>query len=261
MNILTIIRLIIRYYKILIILPLITAALAYILSSHQKTTYQSKVSIYTGIASGYSIESEGQSTYNNYKTNNAFDNLINIIKADETLLETALELLAANLSMEKPSDINISNKNFTDLKNNIPEIVKKAIVLKNPTKTLENLKIIYKSNNNNFVYNLVNSKDPHYSISAINDIVVKRVSTSDLIEITFESDDPGICRLTLEILSKVLITNYREIFQDQTMTVVKWFDEQVKSSAERLKAAEDKLLAFNSDNNIINYYEQTKFIA
>ncbi|MEI6696135.1 MAG: hypothetical protein WCO13_08710 [Bacteroidota bacterium] len=261
MNILTIIRLIIRYYKILIILPLITAAMAYLLSSHQKTTYQSKASIYTGIASGYSIESEGQSTYNNYKTNNAFDNLINIIKAEETSQETALELLSTHLSMGKQSDINISNKNFTDLKNNIPEIVKKAIVLKNATKTLENLKTIYKSNNNNFVYNLVNSKDPHYSISAINDIVVKRVSTSDLIEITFESDDPGICRLTLEILSKVLITNYREIFQDQTMTVVKWFDEQVKFSAERLKAAEDKLLAFNSDNNIINYYEQTKFIA
>jgi succinoglycan biosynthesis transport protein ExoP len=261
MNFLTIIRLIIRYYKVLIIFPLITAALAYLMTGDQKTVYQSKASIYTGIASGYSIESEGQSTYNNYKTNNAFDNLINIIKSRETSQETALELLATHLSIDKPNELLISKKNFTTLKNKIPANVNKIIVNNNYTKTLENIKKLYKSNDTNFIYNLVNSKNPYYSIDGINSVIVKRVTTSDLIEISYESDDPGICRLTLEILSKVLITNYREIFQDQTMAVVKWFDEQVKLSAERLKAAEDLLLAFNSDNNIINYYEQTKFIA
>ncbi|MFZ4739607.1 MAG: GumC family protein [Bacteroidales bacterium] len=261
MNFLTIIRLIIRYYKVLIIFPLITAALAYLMSGDQKTVYQSKASIYTGIASGYSIESEGQSTYNNYKTNNAFDNLINIIKSRETSQETALELLATHLSIDKPNELLISKKNFTTLKNKIPANVNKIIVNNNYTKTLENIKKLYNSNDTNFIYNLVNSKNPYYSIDGINSVIVKRVTTSDLIEISYESDDPGICRLTLEILSKVLITNYREIFQDQTMAVVKWFDEQVKLSADRLKAAEDLLLAFNSDNNIINYYEQTKFIA
>jgi uncharacterized protein involved in exopolysaccharide biosynthesis len=261
MSFLTIIRLIIRYYKVLIIFPLITAALAYLMTGDQKTVYQSKASIYTGIASGYSIESEGQSTYNNYKTNNAFDNLINIIKSRETSQETALELLATHLSIDKPNELLISKKNFTTLKNKIPANVNKIIVNNNYTKTLENIKKLYKSNDTNFIYNLVNSKNPYYSIDGINSVIVKRVTTSDLIEISYESDDPGICRLTLEILSKVLITNYREIFQDQTMAVVKWFDEQVKLSAERLKAAEDLLLAFNSDNNIINYYEQTKFIA
>ncbi len=261
MNFLTIIRLIIRYYKVLIIFPFITAALAFFMSRNQKTTFQSKASIYTGIASGYSIESEGQSTYNNYKTNNAFDNLINIIKSRETSQETALELLATHLSMDNSNELFISSKNFSDLKNKISADVNKAIVVKNYDKTLENLRKLYNSSDSNYVYNLLNSHNPYYSIDAINNIVVKRVTTSDLIEISYESDDPGICRLTLEILSKVLITNYRDIFQDQTMAVVKWFDEQVKLSAERLKAAEDLLLAFNSDNNIINYYEQTKFIA
>jgi uncharacterized protein involved in exopolysaccharide biosynthesis len=231
------------------------------MSRNQKTTFQSKASIYTGIASGYSIESEGQSTYNNYKTNNAFDNLINIIKSRETSQETALELLATHLSMDNSNELFISSKNFSDLKNKISADVNKAIVVKNYDKTLENLRKLYNSSDSNYVYNLLNSHNPYYSIDAINNIVVKRVTTSDLIEISYESDDPGICRLTLEILSKVLITNYRDIFQDQTMAVVKWFDEQVKLSAERLKAAEDLLLAFNSDNNIINYYEQTKFIA
>ncbi|MFZ4398966.1 MAG: GumC family protein [Bacteroidales bacterium] len=261
MNFLTIIRLIIRHYKVLIIFPLITAAMAFMMSGDQKTVYQSKASIYTGIASGYSIESEGQSTYNNYKTNNAFDNLINIIKSRETSQETALVLLATHLSIDKPNELLISKKNFTILKNKIPANVNKLIVANNYTKTLENIKKLYNSSDTNFVYNLVNSKNPYYSIDGINSVIVKRVTTSDLIEISYESDDPGICRLTLEILSKVLITNYREIFQDQTMAVVKWFDEQVKLSAERLKTAEDLLLAFNSDNNIINYYEQTKFIA
>lgn len=261
MNLLGIIRLIIRHYKLLFLLPLVTAITAYFLLGEQKVVYQSKVVIYTGIASGYSIESIEGVTYNNYKTNNAFDNLINIIKARKTIQETALKLLATDLSLTKANPWYLSAENFESLMKKVPAEVKRVIVPNDGEKTLENITKLYKSSDTNYVYRLLNSPNPYYGIKAIEGIVVKRVLTSDLIEVSYNSDDPGICRHTLEILAKVLIENYSTIFKDQTVMVIKWFEEQVTLSEKRLKDAEDRLLEFNSGNNIINYYEQTKFIA
>ncbi len=261
MNLLGIIRLIIRHIRILILLPLIAAVSTYFLAGDQKVSYQSKVVIYTGIGSGYSIESIEGVSYNNFKTNNAFDNLINIVKSRKTIEEAALDVLAINMSLSKPNPFYISNQNHKALAGRIPADVKKLIVTDNAEKTLENITKLYNSNDTNFVHKLINGQDPHYSIQAIEKITVKRVLTSDLIEIIFTSDDPGICRNTLEQLAKSFINNYRGVFKDQTLMIVKWFEEQVLLSEKKLKEAEDRFSDFNSENSIINYYEQTKFIA
>src|SRR5690606_42129254 len=50
---------------------------------------------------------------------------------------------------------------------------------------------------------------------AISDIRAFRVSSSDMIEISYESTDPGICMSTLEIISGVIIKNYSGIKANQ----------------------------------------------
>ena len=82
-----------------------------------------------------------------------------------------------------------------------------------------------------------------------------------MIEISYESTDPGICMSTLEILSGAIIKNYSGIKANQTDAVVSYFEDQLKNSNARLKEAEDMLLRFNQENKIINYYEQTKSIS
>lgn len=115
--------------------------------------------------------------------------------------------------------------------------------------------------NNNFIYELLNYSHPIYSISAISRVRVKRIANSDLVEISYGSADPGICQLTLEVLTEVFIENYKNLKENQTDAVVKYFQRQVDQATHRLQLAEDKLLSFNKGNSIINYYEQTKFIA
>ena len=117
------------------------------------------------------------------------------------------------------------------------------------------------SNDTNFVYTLLNSTNPHYSISAISSMKVNRVSLSDLVSLHFESNDPGICRETLSLLIQTCIKNYRVLKENRSDAVIKYFEFQLKQAAARLTVAEDKLLKFNEDNNIINYYEQSKAIA
>jgi hypothetical protein len=66
---------------------------------------------------------------------------------------------------------------------------------------------------------------------------------------------------TLILITKSFSENYRLLKEVQTDDVVRYFEEQVARTSNNLKSSEDELLNFNKDNKIINYYEQTKYIA
>ena len=127
--------------------------------------------------------------------------------------------------------------------------------------TLKNFYEYKERNDTNFIYGILNYKFKHYSIYALQKISVARLEDSDIIEISYKADDPGIAQYTLILLSNIFINNYKLIKENQSDKVVKYFEEQVQKANDRLQKAEDELLKFNKDNNIINYYEQTKYMA
>lgn len=127
--------------------------------------------------------------------------------------------------------------------------------------TVKNLTTLFNSSDTNFVSNLLNFTDPHYSFDAISSINVQRIGSSDLVKLRYTSDDPGICQQTLVIITEVCIKNYKVLKENRSDAVVKYFEFQVDQATQKLKAGEEKLLAFNKDNNIINYYEQSKAVA
>ncbi len=128
--------------------------------------------------------------------------------------------------------------------------------------TVSNLMDYYNSSDTNYVYGLLNYDHRHYSISKIrSNSQVTRINSSDLIRITYQSDDPGICQQTLKLLTQVFIRDYRMLKANQADFVVDYYRRKVEEADARLQDAEDRLLKFNQDNNIINYYEQSKAIA
>jgi len=128
--------------------------------------------------------------------------------------------------------------------------------------TVRNMKNYYASSDTNYIYGLLHyGQSKHYSIWSISQVQIYRINNSDLVKLTFKSDDPGICQQTLKILSTVFMRNYKLLRINETDLVVKYFEQQVDSADKRLQEAEDRLLRFNKKNNIINYYEQSKYIA
>ncbi|MDR0969307.1 MAG: LysM peptidoglycan-binding domain-containing protein [Lentimicrobiaceae bacterium] len=141
-------------------------------------------------------------------------------------------------------------------------IVPPGIIPADYYKTVQNLRNYYNSSDTNFIYKLLHyGASPHYSISALQSIQIHRISNSDLVRLIYTSDDPGICQQTLKIISSVFVKAYKELRVNQTNMVVAYFQRQVDSAEMLLKNAEDRLLMFNKKNNIINYQEQTKYIA
>lgn len=261
MNIIDFIRLLVKNSFVLIVVPVIMAVTVFVLTGNEEKRYYSNTIIYTGIASGYSIESQSNSRIDFFAVNNAFDNFINIIKSRSTLTEVALKLFAQNMMLKSPDPQYISAQNYYELHNSVPEDVKKIIDTNSIDISLLRLQEYLNKNDTNYLYRLLNKEDEHYSIEAISKIGIKRYQNSDLLEISYESDDPGICQQTLMILEDAIVNNYTKIKQNQTADVVRYFEKQLAVSEKRLKNAEDELLKFNQRNNIINYYEQTKYIA
>lgn len=283
MKLIEFIRLILKHKILLIFVPTLLAVLVILLTLKPNFEYSSQSLLYTGLASGSSIEMD--KTFNYQATNTAFDNLINIIQSRETQEEVGIRLLVQHLMLPKANPKYISSANYEKLKSKIPKelyqyiengkhVASKTTIPENfdglfpPEinrssfeKTVQNLIALKNSSNTNFVYELLNYEDPHYSIKAISSITAIRISNSDLVKLNYKVDDPGICQQTLAIYNEVCIKNYRNIKENRSDAVVKYFEAQLAIANEKLKKGEDKLLEFNKSYNIINYYEQSKAVA
>ena len=282
MSLISFIRLILRHKIILIIIPFIFGVLAILLTTKPTLIYKSESILYTGIGSGSSVELDNRFNYS--ANNNAFDNLINLVKSREIKEEVAIRLLAQHLLLDEPIKSYISAPAFNKLKEVVPDEIDSYIVKSNPStivkdksgriisaklwteedyeRTVENLFKLMRSNHRNFVYDLLSYNHAYnYSLDIIGKIKAQRMSSSDLLKLSFESEDPGISYQTLKIYNQVIIKKHKDLIEKGSDKVVKYFETQLHDSEVQLKQIEDELLNFNQDNRFINYEEQSKAFA
>jgi len=151
--------------------------------------------------------------------------------------------------------------NFRDLTNIVPEDVKKLINKSSEEKTYQNLVEYRKETNDNFVYGLLNWFHPYFSISSLESISAKRLGSSDMLEIRYSADDPGVAHQTLLILNEVLGTEYTKLQLSSSEDVIKYFENQLEEIRKQLNFQEDSLLQYSMQGNIINYEEQTSSLT
>lgn len=244
----------IRWYMVL--LPLIVGILAYILTSNMDKSFDVKTTIYTGIITGYNVDATDTRNANVH-----LSNLINIITTERTLKVVSLRLLTRCLiygDAEKNTSY-ITAEHYQELEAMIPREVKALIDRQDEERTLNNLIAYERPNANNFVYGLLNYTHPYFSIPVLSQkIKVVQLDNSDLIEIGYSANDPGIAYNTLEILNEEFVKQYRELRYGETNNVIEFFRLELARLHEQLTAAEDSLIQYNIEHRIINYGEQTE---
>ena len=261
MNLIQLIRLILKHLTLVLLVPSIMIVLVFSMTRHLPKSYNSQTIIYTGIGTGYNLSSVENSKFDFMKNKTAFDNLINIIEARKTFEEVSLRLIAQHLSITDDPQELINWEHLKKVRLEVLDSIKNINTQQTQEEIYLQLVKKLKSSNNGFLYKLLHENHNYYSINAISGISVQRISNSDLIEITFESNDAGVCQQTLKLLNQVFIRNYQKIKKGETSDVVAYFEHQLKIVKEKLDKAEQKLLNFNKDHKIINYYEQTKHIS
>ena len=301
-------RLLRRHRVLLLVIPILMGGLVWYLTNNSINKYESETTLYTGLASGSSVDVDKSINYN--ESNTAFDNLISVIKSRETQQEVAIRLLARHLILSESGQFTSSTLSLNSFSQSIPGYIKSLIVKEPKTivktarenadsssvnsmdstkkfsfsnlsksnidyrytlpvnitaadyeQTVMKLTDLCKSNDTNYVYKLINSKIPDYSLNALSGITASRLNNSDLLNIKYQSDDPNISQVTLQILTEVCIRNYKKFKENRSDAVVKYFEYKLDQATSKLSKGEENLLDFNKKNNLVNFNEQSKSIA
>ena len=223
-------------------------------------SYTVESSIYAGVTNSTTVDG---TTVNYTVINSTFDNLINIAKSRGTLEKVSIRLLANAFTYGEEWKDNhyIQAKHYRQLLQITPKEVLQLVDRKNVEKTTENLTAYRKEQANNFVYSMFNRPVAFYSANALNKIEVKRAGTSDILNITYTSEDPGITQQTVSILIDELIKAYEILRFKATNDVIAYFEEQVRITKQALNREEDDLMNYNVQERVINYPEETKALA
>ncbi|MEA4866950.1 MAG: exopolysaccharide biosynthesis protein [Rikenellaceae bacterium] len=258
-----VVRLLYRIRYWLIFLPALAAIIAINQTKNIKKDFTVSTTIFTGIASGFSIETGSDTRVDWSSVNNEVDNLISIIKSKATLRNVCLRLYAQHMiEGDSIRDNNfIRASNYRSLLRITPKEVKKLIDTSSIEQTVANLKEYEAATHQNFVYGLFNWFHHHYSYSALSRIDVRRIANSDMLQIQYSADDPGIAYNTLVILNEEFVKQYEVLRFSETNNVVDYFRSELEKLANKLRNSEDSLTQYYIDKKIINYPEQTKIIA
>lgn len=248
----------------LVTLPIILAVMAIYSTKNLGRTYNTSTTIYTGVISGYTVETTSGARMDLVQQNTTLENILNIITAKSTLKKVSLRLYAENMMHGDPIQDNnyIQASTYKSLLSITPKEVQKLIDKKNEKKTIAQLQAYEKPNSKNFVFGLFNWFHPDYSYTALsNKIKVNRIGDTDMIGIIFSSNDPGIAYNTLKILNEEFTDQYQELRFGETNDVIRFYEEELAKLTRKLKISEDSLTEYNIQKRIINYDEQTKQVT
>ena len=262
MSIITLLRLLTRNFKWLFPMGCLSAAMVFYMTKDTPKEYESHTIINTGLVSGYNIESGKGARIDFGYANTEMENILGLAKGRETQEELAARLLTQALLQRKPSPAVINEPAFSALMKDIPQKVRDQFVsYQSFENTLVRVKQLRDRTEPNLVKAMLESKHPLFGIEHINTLSIKREGSSDMIRIAYATTDPSVCRNTLVILTEIFISKHRGNKEGQSSDVVGFFEKSTQESASVLSNKEDNMLSFMVDNKVINYYEQTRFIA
>ncbi|MFC4873274.1 GumC family protein [Negadavirga shengliensis] len=245
----------------LVFVPVLVASGVYLFSSNLPRKYETSAVIFTNPISNKGATEGGVVRMDFYTSNNLFDNLTLLVKSRETVKNTALKLLSQHLLLSGPDERIISERNYTELDDHLsPQLREALVVNEDKEATFRNLERHLKEHKDSPIDYLLR-EHPHYSVPKIIDaLYVARKASSDMMEITFRSEDPGICYHTLNFLTETFMERYAGMKELENINSINYFEDQLIIAQEKLRRAENELKAFIADNKILNFYEQGKYL-
>ena len=248
-----------RNWRLLLIIPVVTAISIYFFASNQDKTYTSTLTLYTGINSGVMIKGGNADNYGSAET--IYNSMLNILNGNDTHEEVAMRLLSKHLMAKRYDSLLMEKKTFIELNETFPITLRSKLVGNTEEDTYQKVKTYMESSNTNEVFELIYSDHPLYSASALANVTPSKLNTSDLIQLEYATTDPFVAREALNILANVFIRRSYEYFSGKTMPVVNYFEKSSKEAYDRLRAAEQRLLDFNQTHKIVDYDQQIGTIS
>ncbi len=261
MTFVQIVRLLVRFAPYIILSALILAGATAWMSLNTKKQYSSHTLLNTGLISGYSIESNKGQRVDYAYTNNEMENLINLATSFETYKELSGKLLADLMLAQANGRQVLIGENLQEWYSLLEEIPFDIDATDSFEEVFMKIKEVSEKDKENPIYEIMHSKNPFIGLESLENLKVTREGSSDMIRMEYTSIDPYLSQKALVLLTDIFLTKQKSIKEGQTDSVINFFEEATQKTLSRLQSAEDELLRFRVKNQIINYYEQTRFIA
>ncbi len=263
-NPITIIKAILRKIHWVFLFPAVVAAIVFFLQKQKPREYQSGMVFYTGLVSGVNLTQQGEGRTDYFAVNTAFDNLMTVMQSRETLEEVAMRLLATHLLMEEPNPFKLSAANHAKLhKESLPAtLIAELTDGRQFDVTLKRIRNKYRQSETNVIIEMINVRPGFYNVDAISgNMTVRRKRNSDMLEVLYRSNDPGVCYLTLDILAETFVEKNRALRNYEASGIIDYFRSELQRARDQLNEAEERLKEYSQENQVINYSEQTKYLA
>ncbi len=257
-------RLLLNHLKLLIVTPILVMLATFFLIYDSDDKYLSSSKIYTGFTSGNNLKENDKKDFISIRT--SFSNFFENFKSRSTREEIALKTLAFYFSKNTidEKDMSIDNQIiFNEIFRK--DLIDSIAVKDNEDKTFQNLSELYYKNFENEIYYLLNSEHPsfqnHFELERLLTMNSQQKGASDYININYLTNDQGITFNTLKIATGVIIGQVKKIKSKESNNIVQFFLNESKKAQLKLNEEEENLNTLLTKNNVINYYEQTKYLA
>ncbi|HAA21129.1 MAG TPA: hypothetical protein DCP28_21090 [Cytophagales bacterium] len=209
------------------------------------------------MVSGYSLDQDQGKVDRTYSFNE-LDNMMSLLNARETRQSTLIRLLAYLLAhpqqraaLSPEAQASLDQAYGQGFPQGEVESLEETLKQRYATETKAG----------GSLYDLINSKDKYFSLKQLGNLKAERIGTSDMLKVRYSNLDAWLCQKTLELFTEVFMEKHQVLKHQDSNQAISFFEQQVRASQAALAEAEAQLEAFGTDNKIINYYEQTRYIA
>ena len=240
----------------------------YVLTADERPTYRSSALLNTGIMAAH--EAAGGS-YVRDVVINELEGIMNLARSQETREELAARLLADFLALDGPHPEVVSPRAYGDLRRELdPALVERhtaggrrdaEAVYASVVAERDSLLRYGEASADHPLIELLYGDDPLVGAEQLATLRVNRKGLSDILELSYATVDAAWCKHTLDRHLEVFLRAHREASQRRRSNALAYFRRATDESRARLAEVEEELRRFATRNKIINYYEQTRYIA
>ncbi len=246
-----------------ILLPILTTGVALYMTRNEPKVYKSQATLYTGLASGYNLLSDQQSSFIDRSTT-AFDNLLTTLMSKETLLQVGVSLLADHLPLQSPDSLVLGGKGFQQLRQGLPPSWRDRLLASTDSASLRRMiDSLARTPTDNPVKSLLLTSDSPYSVRRLTDKLkgTGRKNTNDVLLLEYEADDPAVAQRTLHYVVESLNKRNSYFKTSETNSVVGYYEQKLNKAKEALTKAENALRDFTAKNQVLDYDEEARNMA
>lgn len=246
-----------------ILIPVVAAGTAFIVTRNQPKVYKSQATLYTGLVSRYSLLSDRQSAFQD-RSASAIDNILTTLNSRETLIQVAVSLLTDHLRLQHPDTLVLRDAGFQQLHKAItPGFENLLFIAADSALLRRTIDSLAKSQYSNPIKSLLMKSDSYYSIQHLGEAIkaTPRKNTNDVLQMEYEADDPGVAQRTLHYAIEFLNQRYATLKTSETNSVIGYYESKLEKAKEKLAQAETALRNFSENHQVLDYDEEAKNVA